>query len=117
MDGLVIEGSNTSLPSLPNEQQSTAVSTTSRNQNWGFRGERRRLQSATVGLVNDEGDRVDEETLLRRIDMDANAFKPIVLPGVELRATDYEQCDEGHTGLLCTTCDNGFTRTGNFRCQ
>jgi len=69
----------------------------------------RLLQAATISDASAES--------LRRLFLQPEDLAPVALPGVELRAADFERCEEGHTGLLCTTCETGFTRTGSFRCR
>jgi len=54
---------------------------------------------------------------LARIYMTAADFQEVAVPDLVLTPPEIEGCDEGHDGLLCTTCAQGYTRTGNFRCR
>ena len=52
-----------------------------------------------------------------RMSMTAADFQEVAVPDLVLTPPEIEGCDEGHDGLLCTTCAQGYTRTGNFRCR
>jgi len=85
----------------------TASNSTAATNSTAISSRLRMLQSTTTS----------EQDLLARLDMTASDFTPVAVPNLVLDAPKIESCGEGLQGQLCTSCANGYTRSGNFSCR
>ena len=78
-------------------------------------GAGRHMQELTE--LSEEDAQADLAARLARLSMKAEDFLPVAVPDLVLNAPSIEDCEDGHSGIMCTKCSQGFTRTGNFRCR